>query len=53
MAGEVKEKKIMNNLQKKAWVDLFVMTVSLLVAGAGLGLIVRLNADSTICAGAG
>ena len=38
----------MNVLQKKAWVDLGGMTACVAVAGAGMGLMVRFNAQGMV-----
>ena len=38
----------MNKLQKRAWIDLAGMTVCLVIASAGVGLMVYLNANGIV-----
>ena len=38
----------MNSLQKRAWINLGVMTIAVAVAGTGVGLAVQLNAKGVV-----
>ena len=38
----------MNSLQKRAWINLGVMTIAIVLAGIGVGLAVKLNAKGVV-----